>query len=130
MSVAVSTELKALQTRQSQADAEVSQIEQESRSIQNRLNQARQRSKVIADQIGKLKAQSAGIIVTEHAMLRYIERVIGINMDELRGKVLPESAETVAKAMGGNVRLPVDGHTVVIKNGTVVTVLTADDQTG
>ena len=131
MSIATSTELKSLQTRAAQADAEVLQLETEYRGLQSRLDQAKRRSRILAAQIEKLKNDAAGVVVTEHAMLRYIERVIGIDMDELRGKVLPPSAETVAMAMGGNARLPVDGtHTAIVKGGAVVTVLTKENQTG
>lgn len=40
------------------------------------------------------------LIVLEHAMLRYIERVIGIPLDDIKAKIATSSVINVAKTLG------------------------------
>lgn len=66
--------------------------------------------------------------VSDHAVLRYLERVRGINIQAIRNEILtPQRVELMAlgcKTIKGN------GYELVIKNYTVITVLnTKDDPT-
>lgn len=62
--------------------------------------------------------------VSDHALLRYIERAHGIDIEALRAKVLTPSVVTAIKAGASAVKSSVG--TMVIKGTTVVTFLDVD----
>lgn len=65
--------------------------------------------------------EAGPIIVTEHALLRYLERVYGIDLDGVRGEIIAGAESTIRFMRDGQIQRP-EGHTLVIKNMTVVTV--------
>lgn len=61
--------------------------------------------------------------MSEHALLRYIERVYGIDMDELRALILSDTLVRCADTLGDG-RFPVaPGIKGVVKNRVVVTII-------
>jgi len=58
--------------------------------------------------------------VTDHAVLRYIERVMGVDVDRIR-RTISEAVDGAAK-IGVN-RVTINGWEFRIKDGTVVTML-------
>lgn len=67
--------------------------------------------------------RSAG--VSDHAIVRYVERVIGFSREELCEKVCPAQIYRGLRETAGQVTVPVgDTHRAVIIDGVVVTVLT------
>ena len=64
------------------------------------------------------------MLVTDHAIIRYLERVMGVDIERLRRLVLPAVTERSAKTLGDGVYpTPARKHRVVIKKGVVKTVL-------
>ena len=64
-----------------------------------------------------------GVDVTDHAVIRYIERVMGIDVAELRRRI---AGGTVTKCAGviGDGRYPVEpGVKAVVRGGKVVTII-------
>lgn len=116
-------ELKALKTQYNKLSAEYNTAKEDvertmeiSANIKKRLNDLRIK-------IEEIQSNSKDIIVTEHAQLRYIERVIGIDLVELKEKILPkETRELIDKALRANGKYPAGEHRVVISDKTVVTV--------
>jgi len=64
--------------------------------------------------------------VSDHAIVRYIERVIGIDTDQIRAAILGPIAGLTAK-VGDTGRFPADGFKVVVNKGVVVTVITKQE---
>lgn len=58
--------------------------------------------------------------VSDHAVLRYLERVLDLDVDAVRGLILSETKRAIAAGASAVVR---DGVRYVILNRTVVTVL-------
>lgn len=59
--------------------------------------------------------------VTDHALLRWMERVKGIDLDAIRAEI---ATPDIRAAIAAGVRSVVThGHTLVIENGFVITVL-------
>lgn len=66
-------------------------------------------------------------VVTEHAVLRYLTRIKGLDLDSIKAEILGDS-EHIVKTLGGG-EIPVNArgtipatHRIVVKNGVVVTV--------
>jgi hypothetical protein len=76
----------------------------------------------------KLKEMNKGDIkITEHAILRYIERVLGINIEQIEKSILEElDLETIEKI--GNGTYPVRDFNVVIKENFIITVIKNEDK--
>lgn len=61
--------------------------------------------------------------VSEHAVLRYLERVRGVNIDEVKKEILSEDLIEAIGKVGGTFKWKKDGHEVVLKDNVVVTVV-------
>ena len=81
--------------------------------------------KELQKKVNKLSGDgSIGII--DHAIVRYLERIEGVNLDEIKDKILPpdHSMRDSIKTLGGSGTFPIDrSHNVVIKKWSVVTVI-------
>lgn len=60
--------------------------------------------------------------VSEHAVLRYLERVKGIDISQVEKDILSDKVITLVEQLGGTGKYPNDGFHVVLKNNTVVTI--------
>lgn len=108
---AIATIRTEMETRLSGPLAEVSKL--------------RQRSVEIRSELQRREAADAIVpTVSDHALIRYIERVHGIPMEAIRQQILLK-AENAIRLGAGAVRL--EDCTLVIKGSTVVTVK-ADDK--
>ena len=57
--------------------------------------------------------------ITDHAIIRYIERVMGINIQDIEDKILSKKDRTDYEDYEG--MLTVSGVSLVIKNKTIIT---------
>jgi hypothetical protein len=64
---------------------------------------------------------SRPIHITDHAMLRYIERVMGVDMAQVRENILPRSNQQAVRRLGSG-SFPIGEHRIVVKGGRIVTV--------
>lgn len=114
-------ELKSLQTQRERLQGSINELRGQATEINTAL--AKKKSK-LADINEKIKRISEkDIIITEHAILRYIERVIGIDIEDLKKRILDDETKEAIKKLGGSGTYPAkEGHKVVLKKGSVVTV--------
>jgi len=68
------------------------------------------------------KSTRKEVIVSEHAILRFIERVIGVDLEEIQEKILPPGNSEAVMSFGDGT-FPVDDHIIQVRNGVIVTVL-------
>ena len=116
-----SDKLKGLETKRNTLDTEIEAIYQERVRLTKREQQLGSERAVVINQIKQLKDRNIDPIVSEHALLRYIERVIGIDMDELRQKILTEEVKNFSRIFGDGT-FPAEGFKVVVKDKKVVTI--------
>jgi len=77
----------------------------------------------IERQQARLKAveEKEGLLVTEHAILRYLERVKGVDMVDLRGEMISEEVrEQIGQLRSG--KFPMPTHNLIVKNARVISV--------
>jgi len=128
-----SEELKQLQTRLSKAKAKLKSKRDELHEVQREVNERLAVVDELKQEIHLLQMKQATPTVTEHAILRYISRVLGIDLDEIRDRILTESVVKQIQTLGngtypveskdekGNRRYP---FKVKVKNNTIVSVWT------
>jgi len=118
MNRTVAAELKHLEMLQKEQDKIVSLMVSDINERDEILHKERLQSQKISKQIRDLKNMNKEVIVSEHATLRYITRVMGIDVEKLRTKILPNGTTGIIDG-----KYPIgDGFVSVVKNNVVVTV--------
>lgn len=115
-----SVELKTLQTRLRKAEAILEGLRDEQRAVSRRMAEAQATADLLRRHIAAL--QDAGIVITEHAMLRYLQRVHGIDLEQVQREMLPANVEERIRTLGSGL-FPVDGFSLRVRDGQVVTVV-------
>jgi len=102
------------------ADADVLKlrISNSQKELSQKLNSIKQ----INSEIEKLNQQE-GIRVSEHAIVRYLERVKGLNVEEIQKEILTDTVLKLIEVLGGNGTYPNYGFSIVIRNNIVTTIL-------
>jgi hypothetical protein len=112
-------EIKKAQTKVKKLDNEIADIHGFMAEYQRTYNAKKKERISLITKIEEMK--KGELKVSEHAVLRYIERVIGINLEEVEKNILkciPESQEIL-----GNGTYPCGEYKVVVKENTVVTII-------
>lgn len=54
--------------------------------------------------------------------MRYVQRVMGVDMTELKAEIVPEEHRLLINQLGGTGSFPMNGYTLKVKNNVVVTI--------
>lgn len=124
-----SAQLKNLQTQRKELRGELGSVNKIISEGMKKKTEIKARMEILDNQITGM--QDKEVVITEHAMLRYIERVMGLNMDDVRMEILPEVTEKQVQALRQGT-FPVNdggkGFKILVKNNTVVTILTKEGE--
>lgn len=115
-----SHELKGLHVRKAKLDAEIKAIEDERTRLGQEVGRKKNELNTVRQKIDSFMAKEP--VVTEHALLRYIERVMGINLEEIRGRILTEQNRKAIE-FAGSCKIKSDGVEFVVKDRCVVSVV-------
>lgn len=114
--------LKGLQSQvtaaQHEADMLKLEIANKQREHQFKINQIRE----IQNHIKKLEGNKK-IKVTEHAIVRYLERVKGVDVSQIEKEIVTEQLQDLVETLGGDGGYPVRDFKVLMKNFNVTTIL-------
>ncbi len=114
-------ELKGLQVQLKQAEALVSNSELETKACQKRELEARVQLKNLKTKIQLIEQNTAEPIVSEHAMLRYLQRVKGVDLEALTAEIMDDTTAKHIK-FARNGKLKRANYSLVFRNNTIVTV--------
>ncbi|MCR8699818.1 hypothetical protein CYJ41_05395 [Campylobacter ureolyticus] len=120
-SIKKSNELKYLQTQRQKLVSQREILKKVTKEKQDELTSLNSKIKNIDERLEKLISGNE-IIFSEHAILRYIERVLGINLTDIKAKILTESEKDECMQMGGNLTYKKEDFTVKIQDFVVTTV--------
>jgi hypothetical protein len=118
-------DLKQLYSIKSQTERELSVINTQLLQLNKEKKSKQEYLKLIQNDINK--TLTTDIIVSEHAILRYFERVLNYNIEDIKDKILPKDIEVKIKELG-DCEYSMKDFTLIIKNNKVVTVETEDDR--
>lgn len=114
-------ELKKLQSLLIKQKSEIDLIRRERQLINERLSVAERNLKNTEEELKKLKTGNK-IIVSEHAVLRYLERTMELDLKAVENEILSEEVVSQYKTLG-NGKYPVsNGCKAVIKDNVVLTI--------
>ncbi|RVT93711.1 hypothetical protein [Sphingomonas crocodyli] len=74
-------------------------------------------------------APTPAVTISEHAILRYLERVYGIDMEHIRAELSSPVAEMAVRMNAPSIRLR-SGHRAMIRDGVVTTILSKPKHRG
>lgn len=124
MTCHASATLKQLQSRRAALEAEYAGVIEEQRAVSKKQIQIQAGMQAIDKQIKDLSATDP--VVSEHALLRYLERVKGLDLDQARAEVLtPDLVAKIKVIKSGKIPVP-GGFRAIVKNSVVVTIESAD----
>lgn len=113
-------ELRHLKTTKAKALAEIDRAKAEVAYAQRNLQNAQERLGEIEKQ---LKIATADVRVSDHAMLRYAERAMGLDTEAIKRKILAGDVADKVRLLG-NGKFPIgDGMRAIIQDNVVVTVV-------
>lgn len=114
-------ELKKLQSLLVKQKSEIDLIRRERQLINERLSVAERNLRNTEEELKKLKTGNK-IIVSEHAVLRYLERTMELDLKAVENEILSEEVVSQYKTLG-NGKYPVsNGCKAVIKDNVVLTI--------
>jgi len=116
----MSAELKGLQVRKTNLESEIKTLEAErDRYARESAAKKIELNSVIQKINNSTKKEP---IVSEHALLRYIERVLGVDVDAVRAAILTEGNRKVIE-FSGSCKIKSGGVELVVKDRCVVSVV-------
>lgn len=114
-------ELKKLQSLLIKQKSEIDLIRRERQLINERLSVAERNLKNTEEELKKLKIGNK-IIVSEHAVLRYLERTMELDLKAVENEILSKEVVSQYRTLG-NGKYPVsNGCKAVIKDNVVLTI--------
>lgn len=116
--------IKELQRRQTKINLEMGIAKDNLVSAQKEYHNKRDELAVITNEL-KLEIQKYNPTkLSDHAILRYFERVIGINVDAVHKEVLTDDVKALIDTLGGSGKIPNEnGFSLVLKDNVVVTIV-------
>lgn len=118
-----SQELKSLQSQIIIKENKIASKKAEIGDLQRELNALQVSRDKIKEKINRIKPKTE-LRVTEHSLLRFLERSLGVDLQEVERMMLedPTLIET-RKTLDTDGKFPLkDGSRAIIKNSTIVTI--------
>ncbi len=94
------TELKKLSTLQSKLQGEMEFLKNQKKLLTKEITAKNEQINNIKHEIARLKKQSQDLIISEHAILRYMERVIKLDIAAFANSVLTDEIRNEHKLIG------------------------------
>ncbi len=116
-------EIKQLESIKSELSAKLEGLKIQKSTLDKEISATNQNISNIKQKIDKLK-DNGNLIVSEHAIIRYIERVLGIDIEEINSKILTEEIVKQVEILGNGTYSVNEGEfKVVIKDNVIITVI-------
>lgn len=118
-------DLKWKETQIAKLDAEITsekdRLKREQKILQDKI---REKGKLERAVEAAIKAQE-GPVITEHAILRYLERVKGVDLEQIKDEMLPAKTKELIKQLGTGI-YPIYGGKLKVQDNRVITVITKE----
>ncbi len=118
------TTVKSLQTRITKLKVTAEHQKRELTEAQNTYKKSIEALQKLDNELKSLQESKKDLVITEHAILRYLERGLGIKIEDVKKQILTDTEKVMIKN-GGNGKYPVGdmGLKVVVKNNSVVSLI-------
>lgn len=109
--------------------AQIDTLQAEIEITKNKISQLQREQTTKTKQIAVLKqklkstSEKTTLTLSDHAIVRYLERVKGIDIEAAKSEILNEDVIKMVKTLGGKGKFPIGSHQLVINNYTISTIL-------
>lgn len=114
-------ELKALQGQKQRIIEEKNVIKTQQQELKAKFDSLSSRERNIDDQIKALSAKE--LVISEHALLRFIERAMGFDLEAIKKTMLPDETKKLLETMGDGAWPLPSGFKAKVKDRTIVTIV-------
>lgn len=115
--------LNAAKQKLSNLETQLMTLKQHLSAINQQYTKLLDEKKTVLNQVKRLEAENTEIKVTDHALVRYLERVKGFDIEAVRNEILSEETIGLIREFDGNGTFPCNGYRVVLVDNSVVTVM-------
>jgi chromosome segregation ATPase len=115
------TKLKGLQTQIAKLESEISLSKGDISTKQKELSIKTKSLSELKSELQRLQGNN-GLIVSEHAILRYLERCKGLNISEVVDEIKNETIMDLYDKLGGSGTYPCEAFKAILKNNIIVTI--------
>lgn len=116
-----SHDLKHLQTLRRQFQEQQASLKSQRNELNAQTNLVNARLQDLERQISAIQSRGEPV-VSEHALLRYLERTLHLNLDDIRAEILCGRAEQIRQLKTCKIKTGT-GLTLIVKDQVVVTVM-------
>lgn len=113
--------LKGLQSQLTKAKGKLQGLTRERRILGDRIENEERIVRKIQAEIEGI-ARNEGLVVSEHAMLRYLQHKLGIDLEEIADKIAPPEIRKAVDTLG-SATITHENMKLKIKGGVVITVV-------
>ena len=114
----MTNDLKSLQVRKTKLEREIKELEREKNEVCQRLNE---KKKQLSNVNSGIKQLQSNVVITEHILVRYLERVKGIDMEEIKKEILDDELKKQILTLGSG-KFHRNGFRLIVKNNSILTV--------
>jgi ABC-type nitrate/sulfonate/bicarbonate transport system substrate-binding protein len=123
MSAKIAHEVKLLQTRIAQQQVEVDATGETARVALAKHEEGVRTLKALKERLKAMTTNTPEPLVTEHALLRYVQRMYGIDLDKVKADILTPATTAKIKALKSATLEIGPGVKIVVKDYAVVSVI-------
>ncbi len=116
------TKIKNLQVLLTKKELEKEELNREFNAIQSRRDKCNNQIQKYKNEIKQLSAASDSLIVSEHAIIRYLQRVYALDLEKITQEIVPPTLSKEIKELGSGT-YKCEGFAIKVVDGVVVTVL-------
>lgn len=113
--------IKGVKSQISRINDEIDTLKIQISRNQKEVTLKRKTIKELEDHVSKL-GNSGEIRVSEHAIIRYLERVGGMDIEAIERQILSEDVLNSIKTFGGNGTYPSGEYKAIVKDYVIVTI--------
>ena len=115
-----SAELKQLKTRLAEKKAAFDAANSKKSDVEQEIHRLAKEVVYIQSQIER--STKTDVVISEHACLRYAERILGMDVEAIKRDILPDDVRRQILILGNGV-FPCKTHAVKVQNNVVVTII-------
>lgn len=123
----MSREIDKLIERSDELQSELAELKSQKSMIKSKSQSVIDKLKDVEKNIEELRLSQTEIIVSDHAVVRYLERVMGMSIDSIKKKIVTEKVNELINKLGNGV-FPVDDVFKITVNNKVVTTVLLNNQ--
>lgn len=119
--------LKQLQTQLTKIKSENEILNEEIKFRQRQFELNRKTISEIEQKIKEFGSKNENIVISEHAIIRYFERVLGFDINKISSNLISQKTQEYIQKLGINGEYPTEDENgnkfkIVLKNNVIVTI--------